>query len=180
MLTSIRFDSRWVCTFVCRWYLYVTYTDSSTNMSLFTEGVTSLCSSCQVALRLPGHQSDGYTPVGKYNFVYTSSHNFDTHDTHDGECDFYVFLLKILRSRDVQDMVKDQTGLEEQVDRMRLPVVMCAEFWFRDNFSSSERETDGLFDECLLIGSLFFPLNPGMLFQPCRSMKGNFESCCVC
>lgn len=156
-------------------YLYVAYTDPTTlfipvapSMSLVTEGAASLCSSCQAVLRLPGPESDGYTPVGKYNFLYTSSHNFDIHDTHDHECDFYSFLLGILRSRDVRDMVKDQTGLEEQLRRIRLPVVMCVELWFRDDFSGSDRGTRGLFDECLLIGSLFIPLNPGTSFWPFR------------
>lgn len=61
-------------------------------------------------------------------------------------------------------MVRDQIGLEEQVRRMQPPFVMYADFWFRDDFSDrdSGQEMDEHFDECLLMGSLYFPLNPGM------------------
>lgn len=61
-------------------------------------------------------------------------------------------------------MVRDQIGLEEQVRRMQPPFVMYVDFWFRDNFSDrdSEGEMDEQFDECLLMGSLYFPLEPGM------------------
>lgn len=125
-----------------------------------------LCVKCRQALRLPGQNSDtaGYTPVAKYNFLYTESHTFEPHDSHDGTCDFYVFLLGVMRSIDVTAMVRDQIGLEEQVRRLQPPFVMWVDFWFRDNFSDRdiEQELDGPFDECLLMGSLYFPLGPSM------------------
>lgn len=133
--------------------------------------ITPLCTTCHQALRLPVQKGapEGYTPVGKYDFVYTSSHTFDPSDSHDGTCGFYAFLLGTMRSGDITAMVRDQTGLEEQVMRMQQPpFVMYTEFWFRDNFMDSQREMD----EQLLIGSLYFPLNPGMsvmfqLFEVC-------------
>lgn len=97
--------------------------------------------------------------MGKYEFVYTPAHTFNPSDSHDGTCGFYAFLLGIMQSSDVTAMVRDQIGLEEQVMRMQQPpFVMYTEFWFRDNFMDSQREVD----EQLLIGSLYFPLNPGM------------------
>lgn len=128
--------------------------------------LTSLCIKCRQALRLPGQNSDtgGYTPIAKYDFLYTDSHTFEPHDSHNGTCGFYVFLLGVMRSIDVTVMVRDQIGLEEQVRSLQPPFVMWVELWFRDNFSDrdSEREVDEPFDECLLMGSLYFPLGPGM------------------
>ncbi|KAJ4424991.1 hypothetical protein N0V82_000273 [Gnomoniopsis sp. IMI 355080] len=127
---------------------------------------TPLCTSCRHALCLPRPDSDsgGYTPVAKYDFFYTASHTFEPHESHDGTCGFYVFLLGVVRSTEVTAMVRDQIGLEEQVRRLQPPFVMYVDFWFRDNFSDrdSEQETGEQFDECLLMGSLYFPLGPGM------------------
>lgn len=137
-------------------------------MSPLEGSITPICTQCRHALRLPEHDDvdsgGGYTSVAKYDFLYTTSHTFEPHDSHNGTCGFYIFLLGVMRSTDVTAMVRDQIGLEEQVRRMQPPFVMYAEFWFRDNFSGrdSDREVEEQFDECLLMGSLYFPLNPGM------------------
>lgn len=140
---------------------------STMSPSSFEGEITLLCTTFRHALRLPGHESEsgGYTPVGKFEFTYTASHTFDACDSHDGACGFYAFLLGTLRSSDVTAMVRDQIGLEleELVMRMRPPpFVMYLELWFRDNFSDRERDVGEQFDECLLVGSLYSALNPGM------------------
>ncbi|KAJ4391382.1 hypothetical protein N0V93_004999 [Gnomoniopsis smithogilvyi] len=134
--------------------------------------VTTICTRCRDALCLPRQNSDsaGYTPVAKYDFLYTTSHTFEPHDSHDGTCGFYVFLLGVMQSNEVTAMVRDQIGLEEQVRSIQPPFVMYADLWFRDNFSDrdSEQETDEQPDECLLMGSLYFPLGPGLVERQWR------------
>lgn len=136
-------------------------------MGPFEGSITPICANCRHALRLPAYNQRGsgdYTPVGQFDFLYTISHTFEPHESHDGACAFYVFLLQTMRATDVTAMVRDQIGLEEQVRRMQPPFVMHAEFWFRDDFADrdGDRQMEEQFDECLLIGSLYFPLKPGM------------------